>query len=257
MKEEGMNQYSRHFAFLLVLSSFLLTGCIDPDRLARIGKAPPLADIENPLHQQDYEPVSQPMPAPIRAEREPNSLWQAGSRAFFRDQRAARVGDIMTILISIKDSAKLENKTDATQTSTEALNVGNLLGLQTNLDKLLPDGFSSATPGFTDANNSSKSSGDGQIERKEEIEFKVAATVIQLMPNGNMVVKGSQEIVVNREMRRLTVAGIIRPEDISGENSVTYDQIAEARISYGGEGTLSDIQYPRYGQELMNAVMPF
>jgi flagellar L-ring protein FlgH len=100
-------------------------------------------------------------------------------------------------------------------------------------------------------------SGNGKIDRKEEIELKVAATIIQLLPNGNMVLKGQQEIVVNHEMRRLTVAGIIRPEDISSDNSVTYDQIAEARISYGGEGTLSDIQYPRYGQEFMNAVLPF
>jgi len=237
--------------------SVTLSGCIDSERLDRIGEAPPFAAIENPTHENNYQPVSMPMPANIQAERQPNSLWQAGARAFFRDQRAGRVGDILTILISIKDKAKLENKTDSTQTSSNNVDVANVLGLQTNLDRLLPRGYDSSTGGLLDTDSASALQGNGKIDRKEEIELKVAATIIQLLPNGNMVLKGQQEIVVNHEMRRLTVAGIIRPEDISSDNSVTYDQIAEARISYGGEGTLSDIQYPRYGQEFMNTVMPF
>jgi flagellar L-ring protein FlgH len=115
---------------------FSLSACVDSDRLARIGEPPAFATIENPTHEDKYEPVSMPMPAPITAERKPNSLWQAGARAFFRDQRAARVGDILTILISIKDKAKLENKTDSTQTSDQGLNVDNILGLQSNLDRV-------------------------------------------------------------------------------------------------------------------------
>jgi flagellar L-ring protein precursor FlgH len=243
---------------VLLTLPLLLSACIDSDRLSHIGEPPPFTAIKNPAEAKNYEPVTMPMPANIKAERQPNSLWQAGARAFFRDQRAGRVGDILTVMISIKDKAKLENKTDRTQTSDINLDMVNVLGLQTNLGRLLPSGFEpgSTTPD-ADANASSDMSGDGKIDRKEEIEMKVAATVVQLLPNGNMVIKGSQEIVVNHEMRELTIAGIIRPEDITSENSVSYDQIAEARIMYGGEGTLSDIQYPKWGQEVYDAVIPF
>src|SRR5690606_19066084 len=142
------------------------------------------------------------------------------------------------------------NKTDRSRTSGEDLTVGNILGLQSNLDRILPGGFDSAAPGFVYVDGQSSTNGNGKIDRKEEIELKVAATVTQILPNGNMVLQGQQEILVNHEMRRLLVSGVIRPEDISSENSVGYEQIAEARIMYGGEGTLSDVQYPKYGQDL-------
>lgn len=245
----------RYLGFLLL--PLLISGCIDADRLARAGKEPPFSAVANPTETRNYEPVTMPMPPVEKAERMPNSLWQAGARAFFRDQRAARVGDILTVLISMKDKAKLENKTDRSRSTGEDLSIGNILGLQSNLDRILPGGFDSTDAEFVDVTGQSTTNGAGKIDRKEEIEMKVAATVIQILPNGNMVLSGQQEILVNHEMRILTVSGVIRPEDISSENSVSYEQIAEARIRYGGEGTLSDVQYPKYGQDVYDTIMPF
>lgn len=243
---------------LLGAASLVLNACISPEQLERIGRAPPMSPIENPNNSADAGPVSMPMPAAEQANRQPNSLWQPGARAFFRDQRAGRVGDILTVIVDFKQTAKFENQTDRSMASSNNLNVANVLGLQGNLDRILPEQFNSVTaPGYVDTDNASTFQGDGQIERKDEIDFNVATTITQVLPNGNMVIRGTQEILLNREKREVMVSGIIRPEDISTDNSVNYDQIAEARIVYGGKGTLSDVQYPRYGQEIVDMAMPF
>lgn len=244
-------------SIMLLAAVLVLSACASAEQLSRIGKAPDFTPVENPNNHAGAEPVTMPMPTPERAERQANSLWQPGARAFFRDQRAARVGDILTVVVDFKQKAKFENGTSRTMTGANNLNVANVLGLQGNLDRLLPAQFSSDEPSYLDTDRSSAFAGDGQIERKDEINFNVATTVTQLLPNGNMVIRGTQEIVLNHEKREVMVSGVIRPEDISGDNSVKYDQIAEARILYGGKGTLSDVQYPRYGQELADILMPF
>lgn len=233
-----------------------LTGCADmAERLDRIGTGPQLTDIQNPTEQRGYEPVRMPMPTPEHAERQAGSLWQAGARSFFKDQRANRVGDILTVNVVIEDKAKLENQTTRTQTSKEGAGIDNLLGLENRITAAGPTGIDPTKLIGTSSNTSTV--GDGQIDRKEEISMRVAAVVTQVLPNGNLAVKGQQEILVNKEKRELYVAGVVRPEDISSANDIRYDQIAEARIRYGGAGTLSDIQSPRYGQELADIILPF
>lgn len=245
-------------SLMLTVLVLALSACASAEQLSRIGKAPDFTPVENPNNHAGAEPVTMPMPTPERADRQANSLWQPGARAFFRDQRAARVGDILTVVVDFKQKAKFENQTDRSMTSSNNLNVANMLGLQGNLDRILPEQFNSVTnPNYVDTGNNSTFQGDGQIERKDEISFNVASTITQMLPNGNMVIRGTQEIVLNHEKREVMVSGVIRPEDISGENSVKYDQIAEARILYGGKGTLSDVQYPRYGQEITDILMPF
>jgi flagellar L-ring protein precursor FlgH len=225
------------------------------DKVTTVGTPPPLSAIENPTKQPGYKPVRLPMPEPIAYVHQPNSLWRSGARAFFEDQRAARIGDILTINITIDDKAELENATSRSRTGNEALGVDQLLGFNTELTKLLP-----GTPNpsdLVDVNSSTSTQGSGAVDREEEIETNVAAVVTQVLPNGNLVVEGRQEIRVNFEVREIIVAGIVRPEDISADNTINSQKIAEARISYGGRGQITDVQQPRYGQQFLDILLPF
>ena len=203
--------------------------------------------------------VRVPMPAPqpgeplTRADRA--SLWQNGERGFFGDQRAENVGDLLTIRIEIDDEAALENESERSRTGEEQVATPTFFGLGTSLTDRLPNPL----PGddIVGLESESSSSGSGSIERSEEINLKVAATIIDELPNGNLVVAGRQEVRVNSELRELRVSGIIRPVDIAKDNSITYDKIAEARISYGGRGQLSQVQTPRYGQRALDVVLPY
>lgn len=225
------------------------------DRMSRIGKEPPMSAIQNPYNQKGYQPVSLPMPPQEVGNSAPNSLWQPARQTFFKDQRAHKVGDIVTVLINIDDEADMKNKTERTRQGAETAGVPHLLGLESKFGKVLPDAVDpSAMLGI---NTDSTSTGDGKIKREEDIKLKLAAMVMQVLPNGNFVVKGQQEVRVNFELRELTLQGVIRPEDILNTNSISYDKIAEARISYGGKGTMSDIQQPRYGDQVIDAIFPF
>lgn len=203
--------------------------------------------------------VRVPMPAPqtgeplTRADRA--SLWQNGERGFFGDQRAENVGDLLTIRIEIDDQAALENESERSRSGEEQVGTPTFFGLGTSLTDRLPNPL----PGddIVGLESESSSSGSGSIERSEEINLKVAATIIDELPNGNLVVAGRQEVRVNSELRELRVSGIIRPVDIAKDNSITYDKIAEARISYGGRGQLSQVQTPRYGQRALDVVLPY
>jgi flagellar L-ring protein precursor FlgH len=225
------------------------------ERIARVGEEPPLNPIENPTAQTAYQPVSLPMPAPIQDTRQPNSLWRQGSRAFFKDQRASRVGDILTVVIEIDDEASLNNTTSRTRSADESAGLDNLLGYESYLNNLFDDG---AIPSeLVNADSDSNTTGDGSVDRTEEIDLRMAAIITQVLPNGNLVVQGTQQVRVNFEMRNLSVQGVIRPEDITAVNEVPYDKIAEARIAYGGEGVISDVQQPRYGQQIYDILFPF
>lgn len=240
---------------LMLATTAMLTACGSLDRLANVGQAPEMSKIENPHLQAGYQPVSMPMPAPKMVSKQPNSLWQSDSKTFFKDQRAVQVGDILTVLVDIKDEADMENKTERTRQSGEAVNMPNFLGYETALDQVLPTAVDPLS--LVNMATESESTGDGKIEREESVKLRLAAVVNQVLPNGNMVITGNQEVRVNFEKRILQVTGIIRPQDISIDNTVTYDQIAEARIVYGGEGNVSDLQQERYGKQVYDILMPF
>jgi flagellar L-ring protein precursor FlgH len=195
------------------------------------------------------------MPRPAARPRYANSLWRPGARAFLKDQRADEVGDIVTVIIDISDSAKLSNKTTRARNNTEDADLPALGGLETQLAKVLPKGFNPLKA--IDFGAQTSNSGEGAIDRDERINLRIAAIVTQTLPNGNLVIVGRQEMRVNFEMRELLVTGVIRPEDIGSDNAVSYDKIAEARIAYGGRGHISDVQQPRYGQQLFDVVFPF
>jgi flagellar L-ring protein precursor FlgH len=242
-------------AALLITTATSVGACNMLTRATEAGSAPRQSPISNPTQQPGYTPVSLPMPAPETAQRQPNSLWRSGSRAFFKDQRAGRVGDLITVLVEIADQGKLDNSTTRTRNNTEGAGLPKFLGYETLLNKYLPD---AVTPeALVEFNSNNSNAGTGAIDRKEDIKLKIAAVVTQVLPNGNLVIRGSQQVTVNYEMRELQIHGVIRPEDISSVNTINYDKIAEARIIYAGRGTISDVQQPRYGTQIYDIFFPF
>lgn len=239
---------------LLTAAATLMSGCVT-DKLAAVGQTPALSGIEDPSRNPNYQPVRLPMPDAPLQDRQANSLWRAGARAFFKDQRAARVGDILTVDIQINDRAQLQNNTTRNRDGSDSLGIPNLLGLESSVNNILPNSVDPAS--LISATGTSTSTGTGQIQRQEQINMQVAALIIQVLPNGNMVVQGKQEVRVNNEVRELTLTGIIRPEDITSANTISYEKIAEARISYGGRGHITDVQSPRWGQQVLEAISPF
>jgi flagellar L-ring protein precursor FlgH len=184
-----------------------------------------------------------------------NSLWRSGARAFFDDQRARRVGDILTVLINIDDSAKTSNATTASKISTNSAGITNFFGLETLLAKVLPPAFKPAQAINTSA--SLVATGTGGITRQEQITLTIAAVVTNVLPNGNLEIEGRQEVRTNNDTRILTVAGIVRPEDITSTNTILHTQIAEARIDYGGKGDIAAVQKTSVGTALMQRWLPF
>jgi flagellar L-ring protein FlgH len=223
---------------------------------ARHALAPPqLEPVSNPVGLTGGE--HQSLPQPISASETPraNSLWRTGSRSFFNDQRASRVGDILTVNIEIDDSASLSNSSNRSHTGSTQAGVNHFFGLEGALGRVLPGGFDPAN--MVDTNSQSAATGAGAIDRKEKIRLTVAAVVVDRLPNGNLVIAGRQDVRINAEMRQLTVSGVIRPEDISAENTINHTQIAEARISYGGQGQISAVQRPSWGQRITDAILPW
>jgi flagellar L-ring protein precursor FlgH len=237
----------------LLSTGVIASGCSSIDRLSAIGEKPALAAIENPTTQPGYKPVQMPMPKPEAASYNANSLWRNGSRAFFKDQRAAKIGDILTVTVNITDKANIANETQRSRKNTEDSGVTDFAG-----SKLLSGAAASVMPGrILTADSTTSSDGKGSVQRQEALQTNVAAVVTQLLPNGNLVVEGKQEIRVNFEIRELVVAGIVRPEDIQSDNTIDSSKIAQARIAYGGRGQITDVQQPRYGQQVLDVLLPF
>jgi flagellar L-ring protein precursor FlgH len=240
---------------LALMALLALAGCGQAERLSRIGRAPDMSPVSNPTEDPRWRPVTMPMPQAREAPPMANSLWRPGSSTFLRDQRAAQVGDLITVLVEIQDTAQLQNRTQRSRNGTESMGIPNMLGLETQTRRLLPRGADPAN--LINTNGTGTSDGSGTVRRDERITLRLAATVTQSLPNGNMVVAGRQEVRVNNELRELSVQGIVRTQDIASDNTVRHDRLAEARIAYGGRGSLSDIQQPRLGQQLIDILSPF
>jgi flagellar L-ring protein precursor FlgH len=239
-------------ALALALSASWLGGCSALDRLKNVGEQPALAEIENPTARPGYKPVQMPMPPTQVASYSPNSLWRSGSRAFFKDQRAHIVGDILTVMVNFTDKAAIANETQRSRTNKEDSGIDNFFG------KSKVPILNAAVPTriFT-GDSTASSDGKGSVARSEALQTSVAAVVTQVLPNGNLVVEGKQEIRVNFEIRELIVAGIVRPEDIQSDNTIDSSKIAQARIAYGGRGPITAVQQPRYGQQVLDILLPF
>jgi flagellar L-ring protein precursor FlgH len=239
------------FAALAVIAFAPLAAC---STVTEVVRGPQLTPVGYPAalipQEQVILPMAQP-PQPANA----NSLWKVGARTFFGDQRAARVGDILTVQIDIDDSARTQNTTTTSRTSGQTMGIPHLFGLESSLGKILPGGFDPSTA--IETASTSNKAGAGAVTRSEKISLTIAAVVTGVLPNGNMIIQGTQEVLTNGELRRLTVSGIVRPEDISAANTIRHTQIAEARIAYGGRGEISRVQKTPAGQGLVEAFSPF
>ena len=237
---------------LTLIASMAVTACGRIDHLGRPPSFTPSTDSREqvammwpglPLVTEDVSPAQQA------------SLWSSGSQSLLGDHRASRKGDILTVVIEIDEKAEISNDTSRSRSGSESLAVPQLLGLPQRVAPDLPIGAS--LDEAVEVGSSSSSSGAGSVKRKEKLTLRIAATVVDILPNGVLSIQGSQELRVNFELRELLVAGFVRPADISRQNEITYDKIASARVSYGGRGQITDVQQPRYGQQVLDAVLPF
>ena len=252
MKKVNRVQQLLTASSMAILATFV-GGCSSLDRIRNLGEQPALAAIEDPVAKPGYKPVHMPMPEPTAAIYNENSLWRSGSREFFKDQRAHQVGDILTVTVNITDTAKTANETQRSRSNSEDSGVTDFIGTKTinNLKTAVLPGR------ILTADSTASSEGKGSINRQDAVQTNVAAVVTQVLPNGNLVVEGKQELRVNFEVRELVVAGIVRPEDIQSDNTIDSTKIAEARIAYGGRGQITDVQQARYGQQALDILLPF
>ena len=237
-----------------LLAGALLCGLAACGRLENVGRAPGFTPVEGT--NETYAMASLPMPEVTDQglPADSASLWSGNRASLLGDRRAIQRGDIMTVVIEIDDKAEISNSTGRSRQGSEQMGIPGLFGIPQRIDERLPDGASMSEA--VAATSSSSYQGDGSVSRKEKLTLRIAATIIEKMPNGVLRIQGSQEVRVNYEIRELTVTGYVRPEDISRQNEITYDKIAGARISYGGRGQITDVQQPRYGQQIVDIVAP-
>lgn len=222
-----------------------------------IGKPPELTSIEATADRTAM--VTYGLPDQVNASTLPisasASLWTRDRASLLGDRRAMQRGDILTVVIEIDDRAEISNSSDRARSASQQMAVPQLLGIPQRIDGRLPEGAS--MDGAVQLNSQSASSGNGSVSRNEKLTLRIAATIMEVLPNGVMSIAGQQEVRVNFELRELLVSGFVRPADVTRQNEITYDKIASARISYGGRGQISDMQQPRYGQQLLEAGLPF
>ena len=253
MKRQTFSQLMGSAATCVLALS--VSGCNTFERLSEVGTGPQISDIQNPNQRQGYQPVSMPMPQAMTPPQNANSLWRVGARGFFKDQRAKEVGDILTVSVSVNDTATLTTSLGTSRAETDKAGVANLLGFENSLGKILPAAVNASS--LLNITSAATASNSGSTGRTEQLTTSIAAVITQVLPNGNLVITGRQEMRVNYEMREMTIHGIIRPEDISTSKSVNLNQIAEARIFYGGRGVASNVTQPRYGHEIIDVLFPF
>ncbi|CAO5678728.1 MAG: Flagellar L-ring protein [Holosporales bacterium] len=245
----------RKYGTILVLLG--LCGC---ERLSTVGSTPQLAPIQNPTFLSGYSPVSMPMPLPTRYEQGKNSLWQTGSKGFFKDQRARHVGDLITVNVDMDNKESTSFTPTVSKSSSLSTTVGNFMGLQNNVANAFPKALGAAAGSsnkWLDTKSSPSNSGTGKYDLQDKLKFDVAATIIQILPNGNMVLFAKTEIKLMNELREIELRGIIRPSDIQSNNTIPVDKIAELRIVYAGRGDISALANKPWGHQVVDAVSPF
>lgn len=240
------------FRCLTVFLSCLLIGC---GTSSEFGRVPEFSEVQGGAEQRAM--LDPGLPISVEGQRRVDraSLWSGAQGSLLGDRRAIKRGDIMTVVIEINDKAEISNSSSRARQGSETLGVPQLFGIPQRIDRRLPDGASMAEAVSIGSNSSS--SGEGDVSRSEKLALRVAATVVSVLPNGVLSIEGRQEVRVNFEMRELLVTGFVRPEDISRRNEITYDKIAAARVSYGGRGQITDMQQPRVGQQVLDAILPF
>ena len=244
-------------AALAAMLALGLAGCSDshapigqPPGMTSIGVADPDA---LPIMTAERMALAVPAPQPASHAYQQGSLWNTGPSGLLGDKRARSVGDILTVVIEIDDEAEMRNTSTRTRSGSEEVGIGAFFGVE----NVLPSEITTRLRPNLGVEGESDYRGQGTTRRNEKLTLRVAATVVRVLPNGQLVIQGDQEVRVNFELRDLQVAGIVRPEDISRYNEIAYDRIAGARIAYGGRGQISGAQQPRWGQQITDRIAPF
>jgi flagellar L-ring protein precursor FlgH len=236
------------YMFPLVLGIALIAGCSSRDHL---GKAPSMTPTMDTVEHNAMMSPGLPTQLASSDPTDQASLWSGERQSLLGDRRAIQRGDILTVVIEIDDKAEISNATDRSRSANQTMGVPELFGLPQRV------GDGTTLESAVDVQSASTASGDGSVRRNEKLTLRIAATIVDVLPNGVLSISGSQELRVNFELRELMVAGYVRPADISRQNEITYDKIASARVSYGGRGQITDVQQPRYGQQILDAILPF
>ena len=214
----------------------------------------PSADAEFDMTTPTVVPMAhQPVAEPVGAE--DASLWTTSPNALLSMRRAKAVGDLLTVVVEMDDRASLQSSLSRNRNSSADMNVDALFGLPEWANGVLPGG-ASLSPGV-DYSRGSSLDGSGAMNRAESIAFTLAARVVAMEPNGNLVIQGYQQTRVSNELRMLTVSGVIRAQDITRTNTVSYEKIAEAQISYLNTGDATSVPQQRVGQKVLDRVIPF
>jgi len=223
-------------ALWLTLATALAAGCATGPHL----EEPPWP-APTPL-----APVARPAERPLR----PTSLWVDASplTLAYEDRRAREIGDLVTVVVVESSEASREASTDVSRDASVSAEVSNLVGVD-----LTPRGFepklgASTGTGFK---------GSGSTTRKDLLRTRVAARVVQVLEDGNLVLEGRRQVKVNEETQYLFVRGIARPSDISPANTIASENLADAQVLYGGHGLLSSQQRPGWLYRIADAVWPF
>ncbi|WP_199260823.1 flagellar basal body L-ring protein FlgH [Paracoccus binzhouensis] len=234
------------------LVALSLSAC---DRVAQVGRVPDMTEPESSVEFQAMTSQGHGMQELPDRPDSAASLWTGARNSLVADRRASARGDILTVVIEIDDSAEIQNSSGRSRASADKVSIPSMMGLPQRIDEALPEGASMDE--LAEAKASSSFKGSGNISRRDKLTLRVAATVVDRLPNGVLRIQGTQEVRVNYEVRELTVSGFVRPSDIGRRNEISYDRIAGARISYGGRGQISDVQQPRYGQQIADIVLPY
>ncbi len=230
----------------------LMSAC---GRVSQIGRVP---DMTTPETGVEYQAMTSSGYGASELPDRPDSaasLWSTAQNSLVADRRASSRGDILTVVIEINDRAEMQNTSGRTRSASDKVNIPQMAGLPQRINDILPEGAS--MDDLAEAKGSSTFKGSGNISRRDKVTLRVAATVVERLPNGVLRIEGTQEVRINYEVRVLTVSGFVRPSDIGRRNEIAYDRIAGARISYGGRGQISDVQQPRYGQQVADILLPY
>lgn len=236
----------KYLASISLVALLTLSGCT--------WQRPQMSGIPETLDQHMQRPVSVANMLPVPEKPNPGSLWVPGTKQFFKDSRATRVGDIVTVVVTEKAEANTEAKTEADKTDTNQGGWNALLNLE---NKLSARGFATGAAALLDTSTNRNFEGEGKTKRKDTLEARIAAVVTQVLPNGYLVIRGKREVAVNYELQELRIEGIVRPEDVSAQNTISSDKIAEARVFYAGRGIVDKSQRPQWGSEIVQEISPF
>jgi flagellar L-ring protein precursor FlgH len=235
------------------------------EKVSELDEGPRLSQIHDPSAMRHHQPVYMPLPSLERQSNSvhPASLWQAGSKAFFKDQRARRVGDIIRVNIKVAEEKQKMTRNKEYDGPQRVLGgtVTNLFGLQRYLGKfmpLTPDQVHGSAP-INYMNTSSKNETKGKLKNNSSVSlnFVIAATITQILPNGNLVIMGRQEVGFDKDVRDIVIQGIIRPEDVPSTNTISADRISELRAKYSMRGEGEDLMRTPLAHQLIHKFLPF